>query len=164
ERPSTLGASGLQFSSAGGYAKVRSLSVGNPDRVLCDVFADSVVGGAVALKNVALLGYPRNTFFYSEMRDASDLNDPQSAPPDTGSYQSNRVNIPAGAVAQSKIIYARSTTDNKYVRILVQRNPATGLLYSGSGNDRYVTLQLSYQNTPGNWFAKPGRSQRATQH
>jgi hypothetical protein len=159
ELRSTLGASGLQFNSNNAYARVRSLSVTNPDRFLCDVYVDSVGGGAICLKNIGLLsGYPRNTFFSNEpLRDATDLNDPRSAPPDTTSYQLNRVDIPAIVVTQSKILYARSNTDNKYVRILIQRNQATGLLYSGSGSDRYVTIQLSYQNTAGNWFAMPVR-------
>ncbi len=161
---STLGASGLQLNSNGSYARVRSLNAGNPDRILCDIYIDSVGGGAICLKNIALLGsYPKNTFFSTESRDATDLNDPQSAPPDTSTYQANRINLPGTAVTQSKIFFARSTTDNKYVRILVQRNVATGLLYSGSGNDRYVVLQLSYQNTAGNWFAKPVRA-LPTQH
>jgi hypothetical protein len=155
ELRSTLGASGLQFGSTGGYAKVRSLNTGNSDRFLCDVYVDSVGGSAICLKNIALLGYPRNTFFSTDMRDASDLNDPQSAPPDTTSYQLNRINLPNTAVTQAKVLYAK-TSDNHYVRILVQKNLSTNLLYSGSGSDRYVVLQLSYQNTAGNWFAKPG--------
>jgi hypothetical protein len=166
ELRSTLGASGLQFNSNNTYAKVRSLSASNPDRFLCDLYVDSVGGGAICLKNIGLLsGYPRNTFFSNEpLRDATDLNDPRSNPPDTNSYQLNRVNLPSTAVTQSKILYARSNTDNKYVRILIQRNQATGLLYSGSGSDRYVTLQLSYQNTAGNWFARPGQIEQTTRH
>ena len=158
ELRSTLGASGLQFNSNNAYAKVRSLNGGNPDRLFCDIYIDSVGGGAICFKNIGLLpSYSRNTFFSNEpLRDAADLNDPRSAPPDTNSYQLNRVDVPSGVVAQSKILYARSTTDNKYVRILIQKNASTNLLYSGSGSDRYVTLQLSYQNAIGNWFAKPG--------
>ncbi|MBM2841733.1 MAG: Fibronectin type-III protein [Bacteroidetes bacterium] len=160
ELRSTLGASGLQFSSSSGaYARVRSLGTGNPDRFLCDIYIDSVGGGAICLKNIALLGYPRNTFFSTDVRDALDLNDPQSAPPDTTSYQLNRINLPTTTVTQAKVLYAR-TSDNHYVRILVQKNLSTNLLYSGSGSDRYVVLQLSYQNTAGNWFAKPGRAPR----
>ena len=160
ELRSTLGASGLQFNSGGAYAKVRSLSLTNPDRILCDVYIDSVGGGAICLKNIAILaGYPRNTFFSTIVRDASDLNDPQSAPPDTTSYQLNRINLPSTTVTQAKVLYAR-TSDNHYVRILVEKNLSTNLLYSGSGSDRYVVLQLSYQNTLGNWFAKPGRAPR----
>jgi hypothetical protein len=155
ELRSTNGASGLQFHSSGGYAKTQSLDVGNPDRILSDIYVDSVGGGAISLRNVAILGYPKNTFFSTMVRDATDLNDPQPAPPDTTSYQSNRIDIPTAAVAQARIVYARSVTDNKYVRILIQRNPGTGLLYYGSGTDRYVVLQLSYQNTTGNWFARP---------
>jgi hypothetical protein len=159
ELRSTLGASGLQFNSNNAYAKVRSLGVSNPDRFLCDIYIDSVGGGAICLKNISLLpGYPRNTFFSNEpLRDATDLNDPRSAPPDTNSYQLNRVDLPSTVVTQSKILYARSNTDNKYIRILIQKNPGTNLLYSGTGSDRYVTLQLSYQNTAGNWFARPDR-------
>jgi hypothetical protein len=159
ELRSTLGASGLQFNSNNAYARVRSLGVSNADRFLCDTYIDSVGGGAICFKNIGLLsGYPKNTFFSNEpLRDAADLNDPRSAPPDTNSYQLNRVNLPSTAMTQSKILYARSNTDNKYVRILIQRNPATGLLYYGSGSDRYVVLQLSYQNTAGNWFARPDR-------
>lgn len=158
---STLGASGLQFNSNGSYAKVRSLSTiinPDPDRFLCDIYVDSINGGAIRLKNIALLGYPRITFFSTEgLRDAADnLNDPRPAPPDTNSYQSNTVDIPSTTVTYSKIAYARSATDHKYVRILIQRNPSSGLLYYGLGNDRYVVLQLSYQNTAGNWFARPG--------
>lgn len=164
ELRSTLGASGLQFNSSNAYARVRSLNASNPDRFLCDIYIDSVGGGTICLKNIALLAsYPKNTFFSTDSRDATDLNDPQSTPPDTTSYQSNRINLPAATVTQSKIYFARSTTDNKYVRILVQRNPATGLLYYGSGSDRYVVLQLSYQNTLGNWFAKPGYTSRIPQ-
>jgi hypothetical protein len=155
ELRSTLGASGLQFGSSGGYAKVRSLSIGNADRILCDTYIDSVGGGALCLKNIALLsGYPKNTYFSTTMRDAADLNDLQTLPPDTTSYQLNRIDLPSGTVTQSKILYAKSMTDNKYVRILVKRNPGTGYLYYGSGSDRYVVLQLSYQNAVGNPYAK----------
>lgn len=159
ELRSTLGASGLQFNSNGLYAKVRSLNASNPDRFLCDIYVDSIGGGAVCLKNIGLLtGYPRVTYFSSEpLRDVTDLNDPRTAPPDTNSYQLNRKDLPSGAVNQSVVLYAKTANSgvSNYVRILVQRNPATGFLYSGSGSDRYVVLQLSYQNTPGNWFATP---------
>jgi hypothetical protein len=152
---STLGASGLQFGSSGGYAKVRSLSVDNPDRILCDIYVDSTGGGSLCLKNIALLaGYPKNTYFSTNTRDAVDLNDLQIVPPDSTSYQLNRVDIPTSTVTQSKILYARSMTSNKYIRILVQRNPGTGYLYYGSGSDRYVVLQLSYQNAVGNPYAR----------
>jgi hypothetical protein len=157
ELRSTVGKAGLQFNSNNAYAMVRSLGLSNPNRFLCDIFIDSVGGGAICLKNIALLaGYPKVTVFSTEpLRDAADLNDPRLAPPDTTSYQLNRVNLPSAVVTQSKILYAKSESDNKYVRILIQRNPATGLLYFGSGSDRYVVLQLSYQNAAGNWFARP---------
>ncbi len=161
ELRSTVGASGLQFNSNGSYAKVRSLGVGNPDRFLCDMYVDSVGGGALCLKNIGLLtGYPRVTYFSTEpLRNVTDFTDPRTAPPDTNSYQLNRKDLPTGAVTQSVVLYAKTANSgiSNYVRILVQRNQATGFLYYGSGSDRYLVLQLSYQNTPGNWFARPGQ-------
>lgn len=156
------GFSGLQFGSAGGFARVISLSSANPDRILCDIYVDSVSGGAIGLRNISILAFPRNTFFSTVTRDAADLNDPQSVPPDPGSYSLNRVDLPTGTVSQSRVVFARSITDNKYVRILVKRNPATSLLYYGTGSDRYVTLELSYQNTAGNPYARPGHTTRTT--
>jgi hypothetical protein len=45
-------------------------------------------------------------------------------------------------------------TDDKYVRILIQRNPATGYLYYSTSPNRYVRVQLSYQSIAGNIYAK----------
>lgn len=154
---STSGASGLQFNSSSAYARTRSLSISNPDRVLCDIYL--ATSPTLSVRNVATppLSYPRNTFFSSVSRDASLLDDPQLAPPDSTTYLLNAVDIPLTAGAQSKVFYGYSATDNKYVRILVQRNPATNLLYYGSGSDRYVIIQLSYQNAAGNPFSRSHR-------
>ncbi len=154
---STSGASGLQFNSSNAYARTRSLSVTNPDRVLCDIYLAS--SPTLSLRNVATppLSYPRNTFFSSVSRDASLLDDPQLAPPDSTTYLLNAVDIPLTTGAQSKVFYGYSATDNKYVRVLVQRNPATNLLYYGSGSDRYVIIQLSYQNAAGNPYSRGQR-------
>lgn len=154
---STSGASGLQFNSSGAYARTRSLSISNPDRVLCDMYL--ATSPSLSLRNVATppLSYPRNTFFSSVSRDAVSLDDPQLTPPDSTTYLLNAVDIPLTTGTQSKVFYGYSATDNKYVRILVLRNPATNLLYYGSGSDRYVILQLSYQNAAGNPYSRGHR-------
>ena len=160
---STSGASGLQFNSSGGYARTRSLSISNPDRFLCDIYLAS--SPTLSLRNIATppISYPKNTFFSSLSRSAASLDDPQLSPPDSSTYINNLVDIPLTATAQGMVFYAYSSTDNKYVRILVQRNPATGLLYNGSGTDRYVIIQLSYQNMPGNPYARRHRVAAAGQ-
>jgi len=156
EFASSSGASGLQFNSVGGYARTQSLNVSNPDRVLADVFLQTNGDGSISLNNMATsgVGSAKNTFFSSVTRDASDLDDPQLAPPLTSTYTLNTVTIPSATATQAKILYARSVTDDKYVRILVQRNPATSLLYYSTSPNRYVRVQISYQNTAGNFFAK----------
>ena len=153
ELASSLGRSGLQFYSAAGGAKTQSLSVHNVDRVLCDVYVDTSAGG-LALKNVSLLGYPRNTFFSSVTRDADNLDDPELAPPASSSYSLNTVTFADAAAVHGKIVYAKSITDNKVVRILVLRNSSSGKLVYGTSPDRYLVLQISYQPQAGNPFAK----------
>lgn len=153
EMASSLGASGLQFYSATGGAKTQSLSTHNVDRILSDVYVDTTTGG-IALKNIALLGYPRNTFFSTVMRDADNLDDPQLTPPAASTYSLNSVTFGDAAVAQQKIVYAKSVTDNKVVRILVLRNASSGKLINGVSPDRYLVLQISYQIVAGNPFAK----------
>lgn len=158
ELASSLGRSGLQFFSNAGGAKTQSLSVRNVDRILSDVYVTfDTAAGAIALKNIAILAYPRNTFFSTVARDADNLDDPQLAPPAASSYSLNSVTFPNVTVSQSKIIYAKSITDNKVIRILVLRNSGTGKLVYGTSPDRYLVLQISYQARAGNPFAKVSR-------
>ena len=157
EFASSSGASGLQFYSiSSGAARTQSLRASNPDRALADVYLETNLDGSISLNNMAIspVPNPKNTFFSSVMRDANDLDDPQLAPPASSTYTLNTVTIPSAVATQAKILYARSVIDNKYVRILLQKNPATNLLYYSVSPNRYVRVQLSYQNRAGNVYAQ----------
>jgi len=156
---STLGASGLQFYSAAGAAMTQSLSRNNPDRVLADLYLASNQDGSISLNDISLvLSGSKSTHLSTVTRDATDFNDPQLAPPDASTYTLLTYTIPSSVASVSKILYAKSVTDNHFVRILLQKNAGTNLLYSGSTPDRYITIQLSYQDTTGNMYCKPPQS------
>jgi len=158
EFASTLGASGLQFYSvSSGSARVQSLNVSNPDRALSDVYVQTNNNGSISLSDLASsgLGNPKNTRFSTTVRDATDLDDPMLAPPAIGTYTLVTVPIPSTVATQAKILYAKSVTDNKYVRILLKMNLGTNLLYSGTSPNRYITVQLSYQDSTGNMYCRP---------
>jgi hypothetical protein len=161
EFASSVGSSGLQFYSVTtGTAKTQSLTPSNTDRVLADVYLSTDGGGAISLKNMTLLPGPtiwKNTFFSDSTHNAENLNFARLAPPDTNSYTQNFFTIPAGTTSLSKIIYAKSITDNKYVRILIKRNSSNSLI-SGASPDRFITVEISYQNTAGNPYARPSYS------
>ncbi len=157
EFASSAGASGLQFySMTAGSALTQSLVPANPDRILSDVYLATNSNG-ISLNNLSstTLVNPKNTVFSTVMRDAQDLDDPQLAPPAVSTYTLLTVDIPMATASQAKILYAKSVTDNRYVRILLKKNPATNLLYSGTSPNRYITVQLSYQDTTGNMYARP---------
>lgn len=158
EFASSAGASGLQFYSvSSGSARTQSLSPSNPDRALSDVFLQTDIGGTISLNNLVSSGLasPKNTVFSTVTRDAADLDDPQLSPPAISTYTSLSVQIPSAAASQAKILYAKSVTDNRYVRILLRKNAVTNLLYSGTSPNRYVTVQLSYQDSTGNMYCRP---------
>jgi hypothetical protein len=158
EFASSAGASGLQFYSvASGAARTQSLKPSNPDRALSDIFLQTNVDLSISLNNMVSSGLasPKNTVFSTVVRDAIDLDDPQLTPPSISTYTLLTVPIPATTVSQAKIFYAKSVTDNRFVRILVKRNPVTNLLYSGASPNRYVTVQLSYQDSTGNMYCRP---------
>jgi hypothetical protein len=158
EFASSAGASGLQFySDSSGSARTQSLRPSNPDRALSDVYLATNNDGTISLNNLAstTLANPKNTVFSTVIRDATDLDDPQLAPPSISTYTSLTVQVLSSTVTQAKILYARSVTDNRYVRILLRKNPVTNLLFSGTSPNRYVTLQLSYQDSTGNMYCRP---------
>jgi hypothetical protein len=159
EFASSAGASGLQFYSvSSGSARTRSLNVNNPDRVFSDVFLQTnTADGSISLNNLVSSGMasPKNTVFSTVMRDATELDDPMLAPPAISTYTSLTVQIPSTVVTQAKILYAKSVTDNKYVRIMLKKNPVTNLLYSGTSPNRYITVHVSYQDSTGNMYCRP---------
>ncbi len=157
EFASTLGASGLQFySTSAGAALTQSLVSGNPDRVLSDVYLASNQDGSISLNDISLvLSSSKSTHLSTVTRDATDLDDPQLVPPDASTYTLLTYTIPSGTVSASKILYAKSITDNRYVRILIQKNQGTNRLFSGTSPDRYLTIQLSYQDSTGNMYCRP---------
>jgi hypothetical protein len=75
------------------------------------------------------------------------LDNPQSSPPDSLTYTGTSIQIPPTLLFTSAIFYFR-TEDGNYGRMLLQRNPATGVLIWGFYPYRYLTLQISYQTTP----------------
>ncbi len=158
EWASSAGASGLQFYSvASGAARTQSLKPSNPDRVLSDVFLQTNQDQSISLNNMVSSGLAnaKNTVFSTAVYDAADLDDPQLTPPPISTYTLLAVPIPSATVSQAKILYAKSVTDNRFVRILVKKNPVTNLLYSGTSPNRYVTLQISYQDSAGNMYCRP---------
>jgi hypothetical protein len=164
EFASSNGASGLQFYNiASSSAKTQSLRASNPDRVLADIYLSTDAGDAISLRTMVLSGVTgaKNTFFSATTSDADNLSFAQLAPPDTTSYTLTTYTIPSTTTSVSKIVYARSITDNKYVRLLIKRNSSNSLI-SGSSPDRFITVEISYQNTPGNPYARPAVNDRMT--
>ncbi len=159
EFASSAGASGLQFySQSSGAALTQSLSSSNPDRILSDLFLQTDGTGNIVLENMALLSLAngKNTFLSTTTTDADNLDNPQATPPVSTTYTSNTYIVPSSAVSTSKILYAKSTTDNKYVRILLMRNPSTGTLIYSTSPNRYIKVQISYQDTAGVIYSRFG--------
>jgi hypothetical protein len=158
EFASLSGKSGLQFySSVTQGPQTHSLLASNTTRILADVYVttnqDQTM--SIASMNLSGIGGAKTTQFSTFTRQSSTLDDPQQAPPTSATYTSSAFVIPSGNASTGLVVYARSVTENKYVRILVQRNAANGTLYYGTSPDRYLTLVLSYQDIAGVIYAKP---------
>ena len=75
-------------------------------------------------------------------------------PPADGSYTLKEFEVPTGIATTGKVYFGRLVrTDGKYY-FRMQVVKENGKLIQGSGADRYVTLKISFQNTPDNPFAK----------
>lgn len=95
----------------------------------------------------------RITRFSTISQNAETLNNPQLAPPDTGTYSLSAIMIDSVASQSSKIFYFR-TKLKTYGRLLVIRNPDNGTLIWGTSPRQYLMLKVSYQSVVENIYSK----------
>jgi len=122
---------------------------------IIDVLLDTSSAGNIILRsgdqNPFLVGQGRHTKFSTEVSNSDGLDFGRDLPPALGTYTQSSVTIPSTFVTSGVVFYAVSA-DNNYVRILIQRNVSS--LVVGSSPNRYIQIQISYQNIPGVPFAK----------
>ncbi len=73
-------------------------------------------------------------------------------------FQGNAYDIPNDASYNTKgsRVLLVETTGGYFARIEVIPDPSTGMLYSGSGTDKYITVNVSYQPTANEPYAARG--------
>ncbi|MDH7516491.1 MAG: fibronectin type III domain-containing protein [Bacteroidota bacterium] len=87
--------------------------------------------------------------------DVLDAGAATSSPP-AATYTLKTVTIEDGFRDKGRIYFGRVTrgTEKYYFRLLVKRSPAGGLIH-GSGPDRYLEVEASFQTVPHVPYAKP---------
>lgn len=77
-----------------------------------------------------------------------------------GSTQGNAYDIPNDAVYATKgsRILLAQTQDGNFAKIEIVPDPNTGMLYSGSGTNKYVTINVSYQPSVSQPYAGRGHA------
>ncbi len=96
------------------------------------------------------------TQFSSVSYDADALDEhTTTTAPSNSTYSKQTVTIPNAEVSQGKIVYGRISrgTDYYYFRLLVKRG-SNNKLIQGSGNDRYLEFDVSFQHIRNMPFAK----------
>jgi hypothetical protein len=127
------------------------------DTALIDLYLRSE-GDSVVLRSADLFSggrvLPRFTRFSSVVRNANSLDDPASSPPDTATYgPTNGSRIFSSAPVATSQIYFIRANDGNYGRLLVKRQ-ANGSMIGGAIPDRYLELEVSYQATQYNGYAR----------
>ena len=88
--------------------------------------------------------------------DVDDLADQlASEPPANSTYTQKELTLDNGAVTSGRVYWGRLVRGNEYFyfRLLLKKG-SNGKLVQGDGNDRYVEMNVSFQNAPNNPFAK----------
>lgn len=158
---STTGNSGLQFfDRITGGPKTRPISVSGGAQQLIDVLVDTSISGDLILESAhrnPLLPsgtQGRRTRFSTTILEANTLNIGSSAPPAENTFIREFVTIGPENINNGRLLYA-ITSDSNYVRILLQRDDASGTLLFGSLPNRKIRVQLSYQITPRVIYSRP---------
>ena len=78
-----------------------------------------------------------------------------SDPPTDASYSLKKLTVPTGSASAGRIYWGRIVRGNDmyYFRLLVKKG-GNGSLIQGSGNDRFLEMSVSFQDTANNPFAK----------
>lgn len=79
----------------------------------------------------------------------------QASMPSAGTFSTKIIRIDDGSYTTGKVYFGRLVrgTDFYYFRLLVKRGAANNLI-QGSGNDRFLEMVVSFQNSPNVPFAK----------
>lgn len=96
------------------------------------------------------------TQFSSVSYEADDLDEQvATTAPATSTYTGQEVTISNGTFSKGKVVFGRLRrgTDYYYFRLLIKRD-GTGKLVQGSGLDRYVEMDVSFQHVRNVPFAK----------
>lgn len=96
------------------------------------------------------------TKFYPDPVNADNLNDySMTSPFATGSYTATSLGIATGPSSTGKLYFGKLVRNEGeyFFRMLVLRG-SNGSLVQGSGDDRYVQLEFSYQTSPDVKYAK----------
>jgi len=163
--------SGLQLNGIGGKATVVSAAtanIGTMDFYLEDVQHDNTIttSSGLSLEGAQFLNVPgvswRNSYFqddqlyvqggldnaYSATDFSAFLNNPSAG--------HNAYDIPD--IPENDRILTVSTQDGNVARIDIIPDPTTGKLYSGSGTNKYITVNVSYQPVAGKPYAARAHS------
>jgi hypothetical protein len=90
--------------------------------------------------------------------EANSLNEPlASSPPDTSAYTATYITLPNGTYPKGRVYFGKLLRPGGdiYFRMLVKRN-AYGRMAQGTGDKRYIEIEVSVQSVAGNHFAKRG--------
>jgi hypothetical protein len=174
---SSANASGLQLNGTDGQATVISASKANAGSM--DFFLDDFQNNdsILSLSQISFEGAEflngdgvtwRNSFFdpnslyvpgglanYYTPTDFTAQIDSINNP----SEQGNEYDIPSDAIYGTKgsRILLCETADGNFAKIEIVPDPNTGMLYSGSGLDKYITVNVSYQPIANKPYAARGR-------
>ncbi len=158
---SSTGNSGLQFfDRVTGGPKTRPISVSGGAQQLIDVLVDTSISGDLVLESahrnplLASGAQGRRTRFSTTILEANSLNFGSSSPPAENTFIREFVTVGPENINNGRLLYA-ITSDSNYVRILLQRDEASGTLLFGSLPNRRIRVQLSYQITPKVIYSRP---------
>ncbi len=90
--------------------------------------------------------------------EASSLNEQRAfVPPDTSVYTATHITVPNGTYLWGRVYFGKLLRPggDVYFRLLVKRS-STGRLAQGTGDNRYIEIEVSVQSVAGNIFAKRG--------
>jgi len=97
------------------------------------------------------------TQFSTTTINADDLDSQYASEfPAASTFSLKQIDINDGTAATGKIFFARLVrgSDYYYFRILIKKGVSSGKIVQGSGNDRFITIVVSYQSTKNIAFAK----------
>ncbi len=175
---SSTNPSGLQLNGPGSSATVVSAikaNAGSMDFFLDDFQNnDSILSASqISFEGAQFLNgngttwrnsyFDRNVFYvpggltnYYTPTNFAALIDSINAP---NELQGNDFDIPADAIYGTKgsAILLCETADGNFAKIEIVPDPNTGMLYSGSGTDKYITVNVSYQPIANQPYAARGR-------